>query len=215
MNALAGVQTRSGTLVYITVCLFALLMPLRIRHLGRGKVLVIPILMVLGALLALPIIIERGGILWARFTDQSYSTGEGRLNSFLYLFNRLADPIAWILPQGNKEYLQMTGNVPHSTITAAFVEGGVFGLICWFMLMLIPVLQLLARLNRGKLDTTACLALLMCTGMLEMQLTLNAPFVDQFWLWGGAAAGTLTRLRYKDAQITRVRMAAAIGNTQA
>jgi len=211
-DVIAQLQSRSGTLVFLGVCAMALLLPLRIRQLGRGKVIMVPITLFIGGLLALPVVIKQGAILWARFFETDYATGEGRLQSFLYLFEKLINPVWWFLPQGNAEFLQKTGNLAHSNITASFLEGGIMGLISWCMLVPLPLYHLFRYMLRKRIDVTGCLVLLMGLGMFVMQMSLNAPFVDQVWLWSGATAGTLVRLRRRHLIAAKTKMAYA--NTQ-
>jgi hypothetical protein len=192
-DTLIALQTRSGILVLIGLVLFATLVPIWQRQLGRSKILIIPVLGIIGILLALPILIKQGAAIWARFTEAGYATGEGRWQSFMYLFEKLPNP-AWWIPRGNDEFIARTGDLPHSNITAHFVDGGMPGLVSWILLVPVPLYHLLKKFFKRRLDTVSCLVLQMGLGMFIIQMSLNIPFFDQIWLWTGAVAGTLDKL---------------------
>jgi O-antigen ligase len=188
---LAQLQTRSGMLVLISLAAFALLMPIRMKSLGRRKLLPLAMVSGIALLISVPLLYRFGGVLIERFTNTDYSTGLGRLHSFLYLFEKLLDPNYWI-PRGNQEFLLRTGNVPHNNVTAFFLEGGLIGLVCWFLLMLVPLIKLWRTFWRRRLHHVGCMVLVMGIGMFVVQMSLNVPFVDQIWLWSGSAVGALS-----------------------
>ena len=83
--------------------------------------------------------------------------------------------------------------VPHSTITAAYIEGGILGLVGWVLLMIVPLVALGRRWLRGVTDDIANIALCGGTASLITQLSLNAPLHEHIWLWAGAVIGALAR----------------------
>jgi hypothetical protein len=203
---LAKLQTRSGMLVLGGTVLMCLAAPIWNRALGRGKLLALPLLFV--GLIAIGInwILQEGSLILARFTDIDYQTGYGRLESFMYLFERVYNPLWWV-PQGNGEFLRKFDTIPHSNVTAMFLEGGIAGLYMWIVVFLIPMIMLSRMFFRRQLDQVATLVLLGGFSMLIVQLSLNVPFFKQPWLWAGAVVGVLYRSRADAAAIQRSRTA--------
>ena len=187
---LAKLQTRSGTLIFLGAIFLSLISPLFVKSLGRKKLTTLPILGFFAVVAAIPIIISSADLLIYRFFHTDYRTGLGRLYSFLYIFEHAWDP-TWWLPQGNESYIIATGNKPHSNITAAFLEGGILGLLSWIALVLLPVFRLSKRFLFGRLTNFAVIGFIGCVTMFVTQLSLNVPMVDQVWLWSGAAIGLL------------------------
>lgn len=194
LYVLAQLQTRSGTLVFAGTLLMCLFAPIWEPRLGRGKLLLVPLLLIATVAIALPRILDEGGLLITRLTDANYETGYSRLESFLYLFEHLFNPLWWI-PQGYDEFQKLHRTIPHSNVTAMFLEGGIAGLYMWVAVFLLPIVYLMKSFFRRQLDPLAILILIGGVSMLVVQLTLNVPFFKQPWLWAGAVMGTLYRVR--------------------
>lgn len=193
---LAKLQTRSGALVFAGTVLMCLLAPLVNRTLGRGKLLAIPILLLVLLVIAFRQIAAEGNFLLARLADTDYQTGHSRLVSLLYLFEHVYNPLWWV-PHGYDEFLKRYQAIPHSNITAMFLEGGIAGLYLWLAVFLLPALGLTKLFFRKKLDLLATMILIGGVSMLVVQLSLNVPFFKQPWLWAGAVVGTLYRVHEK------------------
>lgn len=199
MFILARLQTRSGSLAFLGIGLLCLLAPLRNKRLGRWKLVTIGIAGLVFLATGLPWLLKHSNLLIARFIDTDYATGYGRLLGFTYLFEHLFDPLWWS-PQGNAEFAQRyqgTGSdaVPHSNITAMFLEGGIIGLCAWLILFLAPAWQLSIMFLRNRIDPLATMILMGGICMLVTQMSLNVPFFKQPWLWAGAVVGALYRSR--------------------
>lgn len=194
---LTKLQTRSGALVFAGTLLMCLLAPIWTPSLDRRKLLFVPILVLVGIAISLPRFLDDGGLLLARFASTNYETGYSRLDSFLYLFEHLLNPLWWV-PQGYTEFRQLHQTIPHSNVTAMFLEGGIAGLYMWFVVFLFPIMYLIRRLFRKQLNTLATLILIGGISMLIVQLTLNVPFFKQPWLWAGAVMGIFYQVRAID-----------------
>lgn len=102
LYALAILQTRSGLLIAIGLIFLTTFSPIWAKNLGKWKIYVIPALGLFIAVIFLPTILNLASSIIIRFTETDYSTGLGRLHSFLYLFEKIYNPLWW-LPQGNEE----------------------------------------------------------------------------------------------------------------
>jgi hypothetical protein len=194
MYVLAKLQTRSGTLILLGTMLMCLAAPIWNASLGRGKVLALPLLLAGVGALAYQQIVSEGGLLLARLLETSYETGYERLTSLTYTFQNVYYP-SWWVPHGNKDFVEQYCIVPHSNVTAMFLEGGIAGLYLWVGVFLAPMAFLLRRFLRGQLDPLGTLIFLGGTSVLILQLSLNVPFFKQPWLWAGAVVATLYRTR--------------------
>jgi hypothetical protein len=191
---LAQIKTRSGFLVFlgtITLCLAA---PLFTKQIGRKKVIVIPIGLCVLFVTIIPFILEHGAGLIDRFTNDEYFTLRGRINSFLYLFEKLVEPAYWV-PQGNAEFFNVTGSLPHSNITAVYLEGGILGLYMWISIVLVPTSFLFYYFLRGRLTDYQTMFVIGAIASFVIQMSLNAPLHEHVWLWSGVACGTLNKVR--------------------
>ncbi len=104
------------------------------------------------------------------------------------------NPIWWI-PQGYGDYMKIANNsIPHSNITAHLLDGGMLGVVCWFGMIVIPAFQQAWILIRKHFQVDAAIVSAICIGSFVAQLSLNVPFVDQTWLWGGVSCASLTIL---------------------
>jgi len=191
---LAKVQTRSGILVLSGTIVLSLIAPIWDRSLGRWKMLSMPIIFVLLFAIGINLILREGAFAIARFTEVGFQTGYGRLLSFLYLFKHIYDPLWWI-PRGNSEFVEEFGTIPHSNITAMFLEGGIAGLGMWVVVFLVPLVMLTRLFFRRQLDHVGIMVLVAGLSMMIVQLSLNVPFFKQPWLWAGAVMGVLYRSR--------------------
>jgi uncharacterized membrane protein len=201
-------------LVFAGTFLLCLMSPIWNRALGRAKLFVLPtLLLVVGGIIGLEWMQQEGDLIIARFVDTDYQTGHGRLASLTYLFEHVYDPLWWV-PRGNAEFAEQYGggNVPHSNITAMFLEGGILGLYMWIVVFLLPVLKLAGMFFRKQLDPLATMILISGFSMLVVQLSLNVPFFKQPWLWAGAVVGALYRSR---TQLAETRHASAVERVRA
>lgn len=200
---LAMLQTRSGFLILMVSILLCILAPIWTAHLGRQKTFILPILVFLIVVANLDWILNVGELLITRFTRTGMDTGYGRVLSTLYLFEHLLDP-SWWIPRGYEEFKTLyRGTVPHSNITAMFLEGGIFGLYMWIVVFLLPLMSLMRMFFRRQLDPLATIVLLAGINSMAVQLSLNVPFFKQPWLWAGAVVGTLFRSRQRLGQLRR------------
>lgn len=196
LYVLAEIQTRSGFLVFAGLAVLAWLAPIWTPSLGKKKLAILPIIFLVLAVLNINTILNVGQLLIIRFTGEGGGTGTARLHSLEYLFRHLFDPTWWI-PRGYDEFKSLNqGAIPHSNITAMFLEGGILGLYMWFVVFVIPLIALARMFVKKQLDKLATLVLLGGTAMLVVQLSLNVPFFKQPWLWAGAVVGTLYRSRH-------------------
>jgi hypothetical protein len=197
LYVLAEIQTRSGFLVFAGLAVLAWLAPIWTPSLGKKKLAILPIIFLVLAVLNINTILHVGQLLIIRFTGEGGGTGTARLHSVEYLFRHLFDPTWWI-PRGYDEFKSLNqGAIPHSNITAMFLEGGILGLYMWIVVFVVPLIALARMFIKKQLDKLATLVLLGGTAMLVVQLSLNVPFFKQPWLWAGAVVGTLYRSRHK------------------
>lgn len=190
---LSMLQTRSGVLVFVIVLLLALAAPVWKSDLGRGKSIA---LAMFGAILvvgAWPMIGKLTAALFYRFQDSTMASGNGRIDSTLYIFEHLLDPYWWI-PRGPDEFLRRFGNLPHSNLTGIYLDGGLLGLIAWAMLVVRPLAKGTFLFFSHRLDSVAVMALIAGVAVAILQLTLFNTTMDQVWLWAGAVAGGLSRI---------------------
>lgn len=185
---LAMIQTRSGLLTFLGSFFAGWLILLIARDGNRVKALALAAISIPATLVLFVLKYDMLQNIVIRFTSGDYTTGLSRFHSFLYFFEKIGNPIWW-LPQGNAEYLSLTGNIPHSNITAQLVDGGILALITWVALVVIPTVMVYLRALRLGSDPVVVFVAVVAAGMLVAQMSLNAPLADQVWLWGGAAYG--------------------------
>lgn len=206
---LARLETRSGMLLFIGSMGLAWLAPLRTRGLGRRKILVLPVVLLVFAIVEYQWVLNVAHGIITRFTDSAYDrTIYGRFHAIQFLFEKLIDPNYWV-PQGNSEYLQLTGNIPHSNPTAVYLEAGLLGLVGWFMLVVIPLAKLSVWFYKRRLDALETMVMVSGVVVFMAQLSLNTPLYDHVWLWAGAVIGALERARLRHAHAERSSLAPA------
>lgn len=188
---LARLQTRSGFLVFTGLLFLCWIAPLWAKSLGRNKLLILPLVGVSFVVLFFDQILAVGFLLITRFTGEM-ETGQGRLVSITYLFQHILD-LDWWVPHGNMEFKKHYGDVPHSNVTAMFLEGGILGLYMWIIVFVAPLVKLGRVFLAGKLDNYGAMIFLGGVASLVIQLSLNVPFFDQVWLWAGAIVGIADR----------------------
>jgi O-antigen ligase len=191
---LARLQTRSGFLIFSATVALALMAPLWTASLGRRKILFLPLLALAALAYGFDAIMHASSLLIARFNSDDDNTALSRLLAFMFTVEHIADP-NWWLPRGTQEFVRQYGYVPHSNITAIYVEGGLIGLVMWAGVFVLPLLALTRLFLRRRLDELATLVLLGGIASMVIQLSLNVPFFKQPWLWAGAVIGTLARVR--------------------
>lgn len=205
---LAQLQTRSGTLVYVGILFLVLAAPLWNRSLGRAKLLLYPAAAVLGTVVFWPVIHHSFELLLYRFSEADLASGNGRVGSTLYAFQNLFNPYWWI-PRGSEEFVRQYGGLPHSNLTAMYLDGGLPGLIAWIALVIAPIVQMTVLLLRRKTDAAATMVWIAAIAVLLVQLSLHNPFRDQVWLWAGALLGAWVRLKTAQPVTSSVPVAAA------
>lgn len=201
---LAQLQTRSGTLVVLSVVVLGLASSLRNSSMGRRSLVFIPVLALIVLAIALPFIIKHFDLLLYRLLEMDYKTGIGRLVSATYLFEKVFDPRWWI-PQGSEEFLAMYGVFPHSNFTAFFLEGGLLGLIAALGIIAYPAIHLASLVAKGNRDAVTVAIGCGGIGVLVLQLSLYVITHAQVWLWAGSVIGILERLHAEPRQIRNVR----------
>jgi hypothetical protein len=154
----------------------------------------LPVLLLAAAAINYHSIVHIGALLIERFHDNSDNTAYSRWVAFLFTIRHIADP-AWWLPRGTAEFVKLYGYVPHSNITAMYVEGGLPGLAMWVVVFVAPLISLVRLFLHRRLDDLGTLVMLGGIASMVIQLSLNVPFFKQPWLWAGAVVGTLTRVR--------------------
>jgi len=184
----AGVQSRSGALIFAAATTILLIDVMRANKRYRGRLAsLIFIASGILVLVLLPIVADVAELMYKRLFEVGYRTGEGRLRSFLYLFEHLFEP-GWWVPQGNSEFQSRSGGVaPHANVTAFFLEGGLGGLVFWIAVFLVPIYRLGVRWLRNELPVRARIAFFGALVMWVAQMSLNVPLWDQVWLWAGSA----------------------------
>jgi len=191
---LAQLGTRSGTLVLVGATSLGLMMAWRNPSLGKYKVFILPVAAIAIGLLFWTVILEQASLLFFRFRETGFEAAGGRLYSTIYLFGKVVNP-AWWLPRGVSEFRLLTGSLPHSNVTAVFLDGGIIGLICWVSLVLVPAVKLASRaVFGGRLDAIAAAVACSSVAMLVLQFSLYAITTSQVWIWAGATIGVLSRL---------------------
>lgn len=211
LYVLAKMQTRSGMLVYLGTLALSLLAPLWTRALGRKKIIILPFVGLALVILNLDWILRVGNLMIVRFTETDYATGYGRLVGITYLFDHLLNPLWWA-PHGYAEFTKAYGNIPHSNVTAMFLEGGILGLYMWVVVFVVPLIRLARLYFKKQLDPLATMILLAGLSCLVTELSLNVPFFKQPWLWAGAVVGVFYRIRQERLAAAREKHAAR--NTQ-
>ena len=191
---LSKLQTRSGIIVYGTVLLMTLIAPVWKPELGWKKTIAIPILGGVVAIAAWPLIEHQAAALIYRFHDDTLASGNGRVGGTLYVFQHIFDPYWWI-PRGPEEFIKLFGGLPHSNLTGIYLDGGLLGLLAWAMLVLRPVAQMTFLFFKRHLDSAGVMVLIAASAVVLLQLTLYNTTMDQVWLWAGAVAGGLSRIR--------------------
>jgi hypothetical protein len=189
---LSQLQTRSGLITFGGGVLLALMSPLWTRDLGRRKLIWISVAGICGALMMAPLIMNQASLVIYRFTNDNYATGLGRLVGFLYLFEHLGDP-DWWLPQGSSEIIARTGDFAHSNITSMFLNGGIVGLVGWFVVVVYPIFRLTQFFLRRQLDAAATLVWCALIVVWVTQMTLDVAVQKYVWIWAGAGVGVLER----------------------
>jgi len=199
---LSEIQTRSGSLVFVATFVFAAIVGMRSRSKLDTRLIALASVGLLGGLLFINKIIHVFQNLIARFTVDDFDTLGDRTDAFLFTFKHLFD-VEWWVPQGYRSYLHTTHamSLPHSNITAIFVESGMLGLIGWILAVIVPLIVLGIRWLKKRTDPVADIALCGGASMLVTQLSLNISLVQFVWLWSGAVFAAL--MRREAAQATR------------
>ncbi len=205
---LAKIQTRSGFIVFCGVSFMVLMVPLLTKNLGRAKTVILPVLLLVVLILNHDVIIQVGDHLIARFTEKSGAglgseMGQDRLDSSLFSIQHILDPEWWV-PRGSQEFINRYGFLPHSTMTAVYLEGGIVGLFMWLTVFIFPLMALGFLLLKRKLDALATLVLIGGVASFAIQMSLHVPFLKHTWLWAGAVLGSFIRVSSSVQQKTEI-----------
>jgi len=203
-------QTRSGFIVLAWVLVFGWLSRIWIDRKISWRGTLFPIISSVFLVVYSEKVLEAANLLIIRMSDVG-SGGLGRIDSTLYLLSRVLD-VNWWVPQGNAEFIKSYGDLPHSNITAMFMEGGVLALIMWIMIFLYPLIRLMAFFVSRNIDDLGVLVLLVGLASMILQLTLNVPFYEQVWLWAGSVVAILQRCNDKRAHLCVENMRGACRN---
>ncbi len=193
---LAQLQTRSGILVLFLMLLAGVFMQLFAKGSNKIKPVATLIVLFFSGTIFFILKAEYFSMLLIRFTDTDYSTGLGRLHSFEYFLEKISNPIWWI-PQGNDEYIALTGDVPHSNITAHLMEGGILGVVTWVALIAAPAIKLCIYIVKYGSPLAPAAVSVTALAFLVTQMTLNVPFVDPIWLWGGVSCAAIEHIEWQ------------------
>jgi len=186
---LSSIQTRSGLMYYLACFVISMYLfkTLKIKH-----VLVLLLLVLVG----LPFIsllfdlLLKDTDIYNRFNNDN-GTGSHRIDSFLFWFYHLFDMKYWI-PYGNSEFdFIYGGNLPHSNITAFYLNGGMLSLIGYFRIIVIPLCMLALIRFKGLLDLNFTYVFICSITMLLIQTSLNVPYNEQIWFWAGLSIGVV------------------------
>lgn len=193
---LVKLQTRSGVLVMAGALLITWMLPLFTKSLGRGKLLFLPVVAIIGVAIGFDYILRVADLLIARFSDEgAASAAYGRLVSLEYFLGRVWNPLWWF-PRGYDDFSKLYGGtIPHSNVAAVFLEGGIFGLYAWVVLFVLPLIKLTGLMWKRQLDDMSSMVLIVGIASLAVQMSLNVPYFKQPWLWAGAVLGAVYRTR--------------------
>ena len=199
---LAKLQTRSG-IIYIVFTLFmAWISPWLKGHFDFRKMVVIPAIFLVIAIIKIDAVISASELLISRFTNDDYHNAIGRIFSAEYLFINLFNPSHW-LPYGQTAFLKAHGGIPHFNPTGVYLQGGIISLIGLILLQLIPTIKGGILFIKGQLDNISIVAFIGGASIFAISLSLNVVFHDQVWLWNGALIAALMRKRvFKNTQTT-------------
>jgi hypothetical protein len=197
---LAEVQSRSGTLVLGGCLALVWLAPLRMKELGRFKVVFLSWVVALAAIYYQNEIIDVTSGIVGRFTSKAtQGTASFRLESFLYFIDNFWKP-KFYLPLGPGYFGKDINHhiLPHSNITSMMMRGGLAGVITWFVVTIFPIVRLSFRFLKKQIDSIGVVVLIICISLLAIQLSLDCAAMKHLWIWAGAAMGVLTRLNLQE-----------------
>src|SRR3990167_5022640 len=188
----AKLQTRSGTILLSLAIAMSLLISMRSNSGGKVKLLFIPLIVLIVGYFGVDLIKSQGSELISRFQEKEYETFYSRLFAASFFIEKLMDPSYWI-PQGNAAYMAKYGGLPHFTPAGFLLEGGILAVIGSLFVFYLPLLRLVVRNLKFRLDLVANIALVGGVVSLAASLSLNALLFEHMWLWGGAVLGVLVR----------------------
>lgn len=192
---LSAIQTRSG-LLYFLFCSVLFVYVYQVFKFKHGLVFIVLLSFVSLFFIDSIIGLVSETTIYGRFS-QNTETGSHRIESFTFWIYRLLDFEYWT-PYGNSEFDQIYGgNIPHSNITAFYLNGGILALIGYFYLVLVPLVSLWLCRLRGLLNDEQKFVLVCCFSMLLIQTSLNLPYNEQVWFWVGLCLGTVNALPKK------------------
>jgi len=185
------VQSRMSTIVVSLFTIIAYLMAIRFKVISMKMLFAGLSLVVLVILWKIGAIINfLANLIW-RFQQVDDSYG-GRAGSIMYLFEKLAEPSYWI-PTSYNEFFQQHGAAPHSFHTMVYLNAGLLGLICYLILIIVPLSILFKKIL--KRTATDYERIGFFCGSFTFLLSLTQPVINHeiFWLMAGLTAGALSR----------------------
>ncbi len=192
---MAKLQTRSGMLLMTNLVLLSLIAPLLYPKLGRKKVIIIPLAAIILISINIDNILSISQEFVQRITQENrFDTLKGRIYSAQYMFDNLLNVDFWI-PRGEGGFIKKTGNLPHFTPTSFYLQGGLIAIVAWVAIFMHPLISMTRFFLNKKLDSAAIMIYFGGITSFIAQLTLNATFFEQIWLWAGAVTGTINRIQ--------------------
>ncbi len=189
---ISSLQSRSGILILLGCLFVGLLLHLFCTNGKRARAI---FLLSTFVFILIAVIIYRYDMIFlitARFTEHGFKTGFGRLHGLLYFFEKVWN-IWWWIPRGSFDYIRITGNIPHSNITAQLLQGGIFAVVAWLALIVYPLFKIIHYQFLYKLDDSTAIVIIIAIGSLIGQLSLHVPLSDIIWLYGGLTAGAMNQ----------------------
>ncbi len=189
-------QTRSGIILLLMTAFGGILLRMWYREKGALQSLAISAAIGLSLLLfKLHALQETASGLVHRFTDSGYGTFWGRIESFTYLFTMIYDPYYWY-PRGEHIYMAAhNGTEAHNSLTMAFLNAGILGLIAWILLIIWPTCKGITKIIKRKVTQEHAGIIIGSTISFIAAFSLPAAQYEQVWLWAGACTAALLNRR--------------------
>lgn len=185
------VQSRWSAILFAIYILLAYLLSLRYKTQTKSTII---LLVLIGVILTVTnlndIIALAQDIIW-RFGEVDSGYG-GRLISILYLFDKLADPSYW-LPQGYANFYNKYKQAPHSFPTMIYLNAGLVGLICYFIVAVVPIIILFQKVLNNTATGIHKICFFMSSYAFLLLMTQPVITHEIFWLITGLAAGAVSR----------------------
>ena len=185
------VQSRWSAILFSLYILFAYLLAIYYKTQEKSTVI---LLISIGSFLSVLYISDIASlaqnIIW-RFGQAGAGYG-GRLISILYMFEKLADPSYW-LPQGYASFYYKYKQAPHSFPTMIYLNAGLVGLICYFIVAVVPIIILFQKVLNKTATGIHKICFFMSSYAFLLLMTQPVITHEIFWLITGLAAGAVSR----------------------